>query len=48
MAKTETIQTAIRHLAIMVATPVVMVLKEADAGPTSGASTVNVGEAHRQ
>ena len=47
MTESGAIQTAIIQVAIKAATVAVMVLREADAGPTSGTSMANVGEACR-
>ena len=47
MAESEKIQAGVMHVAIQVATVILMALREGDAGPTSGASTANVGEACR-
>ena len=47
MAELEAIQTAVTQVVIQVATVAVMMLRKADAGPTSGTSTANVGQACR-
>ena len=47
MAESETIQTAVTQVSIQAAMAVVMVMKEADAGPASGANTISSGEADR-
>ena len=40
-------QTAITHVAIQAATAMMMAIKEADTGPTTGTNMTNVGEMHR-
>ena len=47
MAESGAIQMAIMEAAIQTARAAVMALREADAGPPSGARTANVGEVHR-
>ena len=48
MVDSEAIQTVVTQAAIQAATAAVMVMTEADAGPTSGTNTVGSGEACRQ
>ena len=47
MAESEVIQTIFMHLAIQAATAAVMVMIEADVGPTSDTNTVSLDEACR-
>ena len=44
MAALDTMQTAITQVAIQAASTVVMALKGADTGPTTGTNMANVGE----
>ena len=47
MPESEEIMTAVIQMAIQAATTAVMVMREADAGPTLGTNMVNLGEVHR-
>ena len=48
MAESEVIQAKVNQAAIQAASAVVIVLRDADAGPRSGGSTASLREAHRQ
>ena len=48
MTESEAIQTIVTQAAIQAGTAAVMAIREADAGPISGAYTATTGEANRQ
>ena len=47
MVESEAIQTVVTHVAIQAATAVAIVMKEADAGLTSGTNTGSLGGVHK-